>query len=99
MKKTTKWDRLISIWVAVGITIIVVFLLLSIILSGTACNGYQENGVFFIGGHEGYLEVSEFIWRFSYTLEILFWIALPLTPIGAFTISKIQTMSERKKVM
>ncbi len=96
-EKRNKADILITLWSAFGVIVILGFFVFSMIIGGSAGNGYQEAGKYFVGDHGSYVEVSETIWIISGILEILFWISLPLTPIGAFVISNIQEKIERKK--
>jgi len=92
-----KGDKLITLWNTTGIIIILGFFVFSMVIGGSAGNGYQEAGKYFVGEHGTYVEVSETIWTISSIYEILFWISLPLTPIGAFVISNIQNKTERRK--
>lgn len=96
-EKRNKGDILITLWIAFGVIVILGFFVFSMIIGGSAGNGYQEAGKYFVGEHGLYVEVSETIWIISGILEILFWIFLPLTPIGAFVISNIQEKIERRK--
>lgn len=96
-EKKSKDDILITLWNIAGIIIILGFFVFSMIIGGSAGNGYQEAGKFFVGEHGTYVEVSETIWTISSIYEILFWLSLPLTPIGAFVISNIQDKIERRK--
>lgn len=96
MKKTKK-DVAITIWITLGIIFISTFFIFSMVVGGSAGNGYQEAGKFFVGNHGDYVEVSSAIWMVSRVLEILFWIFVPLTPLGAFLIAEIQERSEQKK--
>ena len=92
-----KGDLIITLWIAFGVIVILGFFVFSMIIGGSAGNGYQEAGKYFVGEHGTYVEVSETIWTISSIFEILFWISLPLTPIGAFIISNIQEKIERRK--
>ena len=92
-----KGDIFITLWNTTGIIIILGFFVFSMIIGGSAGNGYQEAGKYFVGEHGSYIEVSKTIWLISSIYEILFWISLPLTPIGAFVISNIQEKIERSK--
>ena len=87
----------ITIWNVLGIIIILTFGIFSMIVGGSAGIGYQEAGRYFVGNHGDYVEVSSTIWTVSCVLEVLFWIFIPLTPLGAFLIAKIQERIERKK--
>ena len=95
--KKDKMNILICFWNAIGIIIIAGFFLFGFIIGGTATLGYYEANTFFVGNHGEYTQVSETIYRISSVWEILFWIFIPLTPIGAFLISHIQEKRERKK--
>jgi len=88
--KKNKSDILITLWNSIGIIIILGFFLFSMIIGGSAGLGYQENGRFFVRVHADIVEVSEIIWTISRIWESLFWIFIPLTPIGAFVISNIK---------
>lgn len=92
-----KGDIIITFWIAFGVVIVLGFCVFSMIIGRDALNGYIENGHYFVGNHGEYVEVSERIWRISCVFEILFWISLPLAPIGAFIISNIQEKLERRK--
>ena len=96
-KNRNKGDIFITLWNTTGIIIILGFFVFSMIIGGSAGNGYQEAGKYFVGEHGSYMEVSKTIWLISSIYEILFWISLPLTPIGAFVISNIQEKIERSK--
>ncbi len=95
--KKSKNNLIVSIWNAIGIIIIAGFFLFGFIIGGTATLGYYEANTYFVGNHGEYTQVSETIYRISSVWEILFWIFIPLTPIGAFLISHIQEKRERKK--
>lgn len=97
MKKQNRKNIAITIWNALGVAIILAFFIFSIIVGGSAGNGYQEAGRYFVGNHGDYAEVSGAVWMVSYVMEILFWIFIPLTPLGAFSIAKIQERMERKR--
>ncbi len=92
-----KGDILITLWNTTGIVIILGFFVFSMIIGGSAGLGYQENGHFFVRDHANVVEVSEVIWTMSRIWGILFWVFIPLTPIGAFVISNIQEKIERRK--
>ena len=96
-EKRNKGDIFISLWIALGVIIILGFFVFSMIIGGSAGLGYQENGHFFVSDHAEVVEVSEAIWTMSWIWGILFWIFIPLTPIGAFVISNIQEKLERRK--
>lgn len=95
--KKNKFDIFITLWIVFGVMVILGFFVFSIIIGGTAGNGYQENGNFFVSNHADVVEVSKMIWGISSIWGILFWIFIPLTPIGAFVISNIQQKIERRK--
>ena len=59
--------------------------------------GYQKNGRVFVCDHAEVVEVSKILWEISNIWGILFWIFIPLTPIGAFVISNIQEKIEQRK--
>lgn len=81
-----KGDMLFTIWNAVGIAVVIGFFVFSMIVGGSAGNGYQEAGKYFVGEHGTYVEVSETIWIISSIFEILFWVFI----IGAFVIAIIR---------
>lgn len=87
MKKRKK------LWNTLSIVILFGFYLLSVIIGGTAGNGYQEHSQYFVGDHTEFVEVSETLWRISGVWEILFWIFLVLSPIG-FLIKRIQKIKK-----
>ena len=95
--KKDKANIFITIWVALGMTIILTFFVFSIVIGGSAGNGYQDAGKYFVGDHGNYVEVSQSIYIVSSILEVLFWIFIPLTPLGAFMISKIQEVVDKKR--
>ena len=95
--KRKKGDIIITLWIAFGVIIILGFFVFSMIVGGSAVLGYQENGRFFVRHHADVVAVSETIWMISRVWGILFWIFIPLTPIGAFIISNIQEKLERRK--
>ena len=95
--KKDKGNIFITIWLAVGMTIILTFFVFSIVIGGSAGNGYQDAGKYFVGDHGNYVEVSQSIYIVSSILEVLFWIFIPLTPLGAFMISEIQEAVEKKR--
>ena len=97
MKRKNKSDLFISLWIGIGITFVLGFFVFSMIIGGSAGNGYQEAGKYFLGEHSSYIEVSKTIWTISRIWGIAFWIFVPLTPIGAFFISNIQKKIERRK--
>lgn len=92
-----KGDMLLTMWNALGIAVILGFFVFSVIIGGNAGNGYQENGHFYVASHGDIVEVSKVIWNISNVWEVLFWIFIPLTPIGAFVIASIQERIEREK--
>ncbi|MBQ9794827.1 MAG: hypothetical protein IJW34_07775 [Clostridia bacterium] len=95
--KKSKGNIYITIWLALGITIILTFFVFSMVIGGSAGNGYREAGKYFVGDHGNYVEVSQNIWIISSIWEILYWIFIPLTPLGAFVISAIQEKIDRKR--
>ena len=92
-----KPDLILTIWNAIGIVIIVGFFLFGFIIGGTASLGYCEANTYFVGSHGEYTHVPEIVYRISSVWEILFWIFIPLTPIGGFLISHIQENIEQNK--
>ncbi len=92
-----KGDIFITLWNAFGVIVILGFFVFSMIIGGSAGIGYQEAGKYFVGEHGNYVEVSKIIWAISSIWGILFWVFIPLTPIGAFVISSIQEKIERRK--
>ena len=95
--KRIKGDIIITLWISFGVMIILGFFLFSMIIGGSAGNGYQDAGRFFVGEHGIYVEVSKTIWTISRVWGILFSIFIPLTPIGAFVISDIQEKLNQRK--
>ena len=96
-EKRNKGDIFISLWIALGVIIILGFFVFSMIIGGSAGNGYQENGQYFVRDHAEIVEVSKTLWVISSVWGILFWIFIPLTPIGAFVISNIQEKIKQRK--
>ena len=97
MKKQNEKNIAITIWNVLGISIFLAFFIFSMIVGGSAGNGYQDAGKYFVGDHGNYVEVSQSIYIVSSILEVLFWIFIPLTPLGEFMISKIQEVVEKKR--
>ena len=95
--KKDKTNTLICFWNTIGIVIIAGFLLYSLIVGGSASLGYCEDNTYFLGNHGEYTQVSKFVYQISYVWEFLFWIFIPLTPLGCFLISYIQEKMEQKK--
>lgn len=98
MKKAkVKANIAISIWIGLGIAIILFFFIFSHLIGGSAMNGHIETGRYFVVAHENVTEVSKTVWTISKISEILFWIFIPLTPIGSFVISGIFDNIEHRK--
>ena len=95
--KRNKNDVFLTLWNAFGVIVILGFFVFSMIIGGSAGLGYQENGRFFVCDHAEVVEVSKILWEISNIWGILFWIFIPLTPIGAFVISSIQEKIEQRK--
>ena len=95
--KKDKTNVLLCFWNAIGIVIIVGFFLYGLIIGGFASLGYFDANAYFVGSHGEYTHVSKSIYYISYVWEILFWIFIPLTPLGYFLISHIQEKIEQKK--
>ena len=95
--KKLKGDIFITLWIAFGVTVILGFFVFSAIISGDALNGYQENGQYFVTAHESVAQVSKATWIVSKVWGVLFYLFIPLTPIGAFVISDIQEKIKRRK--
>ncbi len=96
-KTLSKWEnRLITIWLMIGISVIVGFFCFSAITGGSALNGHIENGLFFVRSNSSVVEVSKTVFIISQIWSIMFYIFIPLTPIGAFLISFIVGKKEQK---
>lgn len=95
--KKTKTDLLISIWVDLGIAIIILYFVFCFCIGGSALNGYIEAGKYFVASHEELHEVSKTIWIVNKFSGILFYVFIPLTPIGGFVISDIGDRIEHRK--
>lgn len=95
--KKIKSNMFITLWIVFGIAIILGFFVFSAIIGGDALNGYQENGQYFVTAHESVAQVSNVTWIVSKTWGILFYVFIPLTPIGAFVISDIKEKIKRRK--
>ena len=65
-EKRNKGDIFISLWIALGVIIILGFFVFSMVIGGSAGLGYQENGHFFVRDHSEVVEVSKTIWEISY---------------------------------
>ena len=74
-------NKIISLWNIFAIMIFVGFFVFCMILGGSASNGYQEAGKYYVGEHGAYTEVSETVWLISSVWEILFFVSLILTMI------------------
>ncbi len=96
-EKRNKGDIFISLWIALGVIIILGFFVFSMIIGGSAGNGYQENGQYFVRDHSEIVEVSQTLWVISSVWGILFWIFIPLTPIGAFAIAHLKEKIKQRK--
>ena len=96
-EKRNKGDIFISLWIALGVIIILGFFVFSMIIGGSAGNGYQENGQYFVRDHAEIVEVSKNLWLISSIWGILFWIFIPLTPIGAFAIAHLKEKIKQRK--
>ena len=95
--KRNKSDVFLSLWIAFGVIVILGFFVFSMVIGGSAGLGYQENGHFFVRDHAEIVEVSKTLWVISSVWGILFWIFIPLTPIGAFAIAHIQEKIKQRK--
>ena len=96
-KSTNKLKNcLITIWIVLGVTIILGFFIFSFMIGGSALNGYTKNDSFFVQSHSNITEVSQTIFKISRIWHILFFIFLPLTPLGAFLISFVFQKQEQK---
>ena len=95
--KKNKINLILTVWNAIGIVIIAGFFIFGFIIGGSAGLGYCESNTYFVGNHGKYTQVSETIYLVSSVWEILFWIFIPLTPIGGFLFSHIQEKREQKK--
>ena len=80
----------VTLWNICCVIVFIGFFLFSMIVGGSAVNGYQEAGKYFVGEHGAYVEVSETVWMISSVWEILFFVSLFLTMIinTAFQMSK-----------
>ena len=96
MKKSEP-NFILCFWNAIGIVIIAGFFLYSFTIGGSASLGYYENNTYFVGNHGEYTQVSKLIYQISNMWELLFWIFIPLTPLGCFLISHIQEKVTQKK--
>jgi len=97
MQKKSDKNVILTLWNALGITVLVGFFLFSAIVGGSTGQGYEEGGKYFVGEHGNYTEVSQTVFIISGILETLFWIFIPLTPLGGFLIAHIQERIERKR--
>lgn len=95
--KKRKADIAITIWIGLGIAVILFFLVFSHFIGGSAMNGHIEAGRYYVASHENINEVSKAVWTVSKISGILFWIFIPLTPIGGFVISGVFDKIERRK--
>ena len=95
--KQNKGDILISLWIALGVTVVLGYFIFSFIIGGSASNGYQADGLFYVCAHDDSVAVSKVVWMVSKVWGILFSLFIPLTPIGAFIISDIYEKIDRRK--
>lgn len=95
--KKLKGDIFITLWIVFGVAVILGFFVFAAIIGGSALNGYQENGQCFVTAHENVAQVSKATWIVSKVWGVLFYLFIPLTPIGAFVISDIQEKIKRRK--
>ena len=96
-EKRNKGDIFISLWIALGVIIILGFFVFSMIIGGTADSGYIDGGRYFVCEHSNTVEVSNMVWYISRIWGVLFSLFIPLTPIGAFIISNIQEKIQQRK--
>ncbi|MBQ8551102.1 MAG: hypothetical protein IJ426_07180 [Clostridia bacterium] len=96
-EKRNKGDIFITLWITLGVVIVLGYFVFSFIIGGSAANGYQLDGQFFVCAHSDGVAVSKVVWMISKVWGVLFSIFIPLTPIGAFVISKILEKMERRK--
>lgn len=81
-----------TLWNICCVIVFIGFFLFSMIVGGSAVNGYQEAGKYFVGEHGTYVEVSETIWIISSILEILFWFFI----LGTFVIFIVRENLKRR---
>ena len=93
----SRTDILVSIWNGLGIAIILFFFIFSFFVGGDAFNGYCEAGKYFVSNHGEVTEVSREIWIISKISTVLFWIFIPLTPLGCFAISAVGGKIKHRK--
>ena len=96
-EKSNKGDVLITLWIVFGVMIILGFFVFSMIIGGTAGNGYQEGDRYFVCEHSNTVEVSKMSWQISRIWGVLFSLFIPLTPIGAFVIYDILYKIEQRR--
>ena len=97
--KKTKADILITVWLALEIIIVVGFFVYSQIIGGSASLGCIEEDAYFVGDHGQYTQVSQVAYQASIIWEILFWLFIPLTPIGCFIISGIFEKADKRRII
>lgn len=93
--KQTKTNILLWLWNILGVAILLGFFVYSCIIGGTA--EYCEEGVYYIANHGELAQVSEAVYVISCIWEALFWVFIPLTPLGGFLISHVCERIERRK--
>lgn len=91
-KERNKGDMFVTLWNICCVIVFIGFLVFSMIVGGSAVNGYQEAGKYFVGEHGRYVEVSETIWIMSNILEILFWVFI----LGSFVIFIVRENLKRR---
>ena len=82
----------VTVWNICCAIVLIGFFVFSMIVGGSAVNGYQEAGKYFVGEHGTYVEVSETIWIISNILEILFWFFI----LGTFVIFIVRENWKRR---
>ena len=97
MEYKSKGTALITLWIALGAVVIIGFWIFTLTIGGSAFNGYEQAGKCFVKSHSNVAEVSKFVFELSKVWEILFWIFLPLTPVGAFAVSGIIEKNKCRK--
>ena len=73
----SKWSEY-PLWMRMLVIIAVInfftFISVDIYSGGSAMNGYQKDGLYYIGSHGSYRQVSKAFWTYSYIHGITMWI-------------------------
>ncbi|MCQ2449507.1 MAG: hypothetical protein MJ132_04895 [Clostridia bacterium] len=95
--KVLNKDRATTLWIIMGLAILISYFVFCFVIGGSALNGYVKDGRYFVTEHENVTEVSKEIWIASKISGVLFYVFIPLTPLGAFAVYDIFEKIEHRK--